>query len=208
MLNTTEPTEDERKLGSIISSIVLASSSPNRRKLLENSGITVTVFIPDADESTEGMSTEDAMRKNARVKMEAYLNSPAFKKDTVAVSADTLVEIDGTLLGKPKDRNDAGRMLSHLSGRTQKVYTGCSIYIPGEKGSITFCDEADVVFHTLTDKDIESYLDTDEWKGAAGGYRLQKTGYRLVERIEGDWATVVGLPIKRIIEILQPRSSS
>ena len=208
MLRTTEPTEDQIKLGTLLSSIVLASSSPNRKKLLENCGLSVTTFTPDADESTEGLSTEDAMKKNARVKMETYLNSPSFRPDTVAVSADTLVEIDGTLLGKPKDREDAKRMLEHLSGRVQKVYTGCSVYLPESRNTVTFCDTADVIFHTLTTEDIESYLDTDEWKGAAGAYRLQKTGYMLVERIDGDWATVVGLPIKRIIGILQPRSSS
>ena len=208
MLRTTEPTEDQIKLGTLLSSIVLASSSPNRKKLLENSGLSVTTFTPDADESTEGLSTEDAMKKNARVKMETYLNSPSFRPDTVAVSADTLVEIDGTLLGKPKDREDAKRMLEHLSGRVQKVYTGCSVYLPESRNTVTFCDTADVVFRTLTPEDIESYLDTDEWQGAAGAYRLQKTGYTLVERIDGDWATVVGLPIKRIIGILQPRSSS
>lgn len=208
MNRVTEPTAQQRKLGTLLSSIVLASSSPNRRKLLENSGISVTVFTPDADESTDGLETEDAMKKNARVKMEAYLNSPAFKKDTVALSADTLVEIDSVLLGKPKNRTEAKRMLERLSGRRQKVYTGCSLYLPRNERVITFCDEADVIFHILTDKDIESYLETDEWKGAAGGYRLQKTGYTLVERIDGDWATVVGLPLKRIIEYLQPRSSS
>ena len=208
MLRTIEPTEDQKKLGSLLSSIVLASSSPNRKKLLENSGLSVTTFTPNADESTEGLSTEEAMLKNARVKMEAYLNSPSFRSDTVAVSADTLVEIDGTLLGKPKDRDNAREMLFHLSGRTQKVYTGCSVYLPQKGETITFSDTAEVVFHTLTPEDIESYLATGEWQGAAGAYRLQKTGYTLVDKIDGDWATVVGLPIKRIIELLQPKSSS
>lgn len=203
-----EPTYEQLKLGRILPSVVLASSSPNRKKLLEECGIKVTTFTPDADESTEGMETEDAMKKNARVKMEAYISSPSFLPDTPAVSADTLVKIDDALLGKPKDRNDAEKMLRHLSGRIQKVYTGCSLYIPGKMEIITFCDTADVLFHNLTDDMIEAYLDTDEWKGAAGGYRLQKTGYTLVERIDGDWATVVGLPIMRILALFQPKSSS
>lgn len=203
-----EPTGKQLELGRILPSVVLASSSPNRRKLLEECGIHVTTFTPDADESTEGMETSDAMEKNARVKMEAYLSSPSFVPGTPAVSADTLVKIDDALLGKPKDRNDAEKMLRHLSGRVQKVYTGCSLYIPGKSGIITFCDTADVLFHNLTDDMIEAYLDTGEWKGAAGGYRLQKTGYTLVDRIDGDWATVVGLPLLRILALFQPKSSS
>lgn len=204
----TEPTDEELRLGRILTAVVLASSSPNRKKLLEECGMRVTTFTPDADESTEGMETTDAMKKNARVKMEAYLSSPSFLPDTVALSADTLVKIDGALLGKPKDRDDAGKMLRHLSGRIQKVYTGCSLYIPGKSDIVTFCDTADVLFHNLTDDVIEAYLDTGEWKGAAGGYRLQKTGYTLVERIDGDWATVVGLPLNRILALFQPKSSS
>lgn len=203
-----EPTSEQLLLGKIVSSIVLASSSPNRKRLLEECGISVTTYSPDSDESTEGMETEDAMKKNARVKMEAYLASSSFLPGKVAVSADTLVKIEGALLGKPKDREDASRMLHSLSGRTQTVYTGCSLYIPGRENIITICDNADVVFHALREEEIEDYLSLDEWKGAAGGYRLQRTGYRLVERIDGDWATVVGLPIKRLLELLQPRSSS
>lgn len=203
-----EPTDEQLLLGKMVSSIVLASSSPNRKRLLEECGISVTTYSPNSDESTEGMETKDAMKKNARVKMEAYLASSSFLPEKVAVSADTLVKIDGALLGKPKDREDASRMLHSLSGRTQTVYTGCSLYIPGMENIITICDKADVVFRTLQEEEIEDYLDLDEWKGAAGGYRLQRTGYRLVERIDGDWATVVGLPLKRLLELLQPRSSS
>ena len=204
----TEPTLEQLRLGRILPGVVLASYSPNRRKLLEECGIDVRTFTPDADESTEGMDTEEAMKKNARVKMEAYISSPSFLPAAPALSADTLVRIDGALLGKPKDREDAGKMLRHLSGRVQKVYTGCSLYIPGKSEIITFCDTAAVLFHSLSNEAIEAYLDTEEWKGAAGGYRLQKTGYTLVERIDGDWATVVGLPLMKILSLLQPKSSS
>ena len=195
-----EPTTEQLHLSSLVPDVVLASSSPNRRKLLEISGIRVHTFTPDADESTEGMSTEEAMKKNARVKMEAYLSSSAFIPTLPAVSADTLVEIDGVLLGKPKDYDDARQMLQHLSDRVQTVYTGCAVYNPGNKGIKVFCDMADVVFRHLSEKEIENYLATDEWQGAAGAYRLQKTGWRLVDKIDGDWATVVGLPLNKLIE--------
>ena len=139
------------------------------------------------------------MVKNARVKMEAYLSSPFFRQDTVAISADTLVHLDSYLLGKPKNLEDADRILRMLSGRTQEVLTGCGLYIPG-KGTEFFLDRASVVFKTLKDSEIRDYLETGEWQGAAGAYRLQKTGWKLVETISGDWTTVVGLPLERIIE--------
>ena len=195
-----EPTPQQINLSSLVPELVLASSSPNRRKLLEISGIKVHTFTPDADESTEGLRTEDAMKKNARVKMEAYLSSLSFVPSLPAVSADTLVEIDGVLLGKPKDYKDAKQMLEHLSGRVQTVYTGCAVYRPEKEGFEVFCDKADVVFRLLSKEDIENYLATEEWQGAAGAYRLQKTGWTLVDKIDGDWATVVGLPLDRLIE--------
>ena len=139
------------------------------------------------------------MVKNARVKMEAYLSSPFFRQDTVAISADTLVHLDSYLLGKPKNLEDAERILRMLSGRTQEVLTGCGLYIP-DRGTEYFLDRASVVFKNLKDGEIRDYLETGEWQGAAGAYRLQKTGWKLVETISGDWTTVVGLPLERIIE--------
>lgn len=197
-----EPTSDQIRLGTLINEVVLASSSPNRRKLLEKSGIKVKPFTPSADESTDGYTIEEAMKKNAFLKMKAYLSSPSFDKSLHALSADTLVSIDGMLLGKPRDLSDAFSMLTRLSGRKQSVYTGCALYTPEDGRTTVFCDRADVIFRSLTPDDIKSYLALGEWEGAAGAYRLQKTGYTLVERIKGDWATVVGLPLKRIISLL------
>ncbi len=197
-----EPSKEQLELGRLLKEVVLASSSLNRRKLLEDCGISVIPFTPGADESTEGYTIEEAMLKNAKVKMEAYLKSDAFDKTLFAFSADTLVSIDGILLGKPKSRSDAYRMLSFLSGKRQTVYTGCTIYSPLSEETTVFCDKADVVFRNLNENEILSYLSTDEWNGAAGGYRLQKTGYALIERIDGDWTTVVGLPLNMIIKKL------
>lgn len=200
MQKIIEPTKEQIEFSLLFPSLVLASSSPNRKKLLEEGGSEVTVFSPDADENTDGLEMTEAMKKNARVKMEAYLSSPFFKPNLPAISADTLVHIDGKLLGKPKNRDEARETLSLLSGRKQTVLTGCALYLPG-KDMTVFCDKADVIFKKLDRDDIESYLDTEEWKGAAGGYRLQKNGWRLVEKILGDWATVVGLPLLQLMEI-------
>ena len=202
MNKVIEPTSDQLLFSSLCPTLVLCSTSPNRKKLLECGGSSVSVFSPLTDEKTDGLTTEDAMKKNAREKIECYLNSKEFDPSQVAISADTLVEIDGLLLGKPKDKDDAFLTLSMLSGKVQKVYTGCAIFIP-KSGLSIFCDSALVKFHSLSKKEIEDYIETNEWVGAAGGYRIQKSGYTLVESITGDFSTVVGLPLKKLIQIIQ-----
>lgn len=204
-----EPTPLQKEFSYLFPSLVLASSSPNRKKLLEEGGSRVSVFVPETDEINTGLDYISLMERNAKAKMDVYLSSPSFLPILPAISADTLVHIDNKLLGKPRDIEDARNTLRLLSGRRQSVLTGCSLY-EKEYGVTLFCDEAEVVFKTLSDEEIESYISLGEWQGAAGGYRLQKNGWRLVEYIKGDWTTVVGLPIKRLIEIKKshPRSSS
>ena len=202
-----EPTPLQKEFSYLFPSLVLASSSPNRKKLLEEGGSRVSVFVPETDEINKGFDYISLMERNAKAKMEAYLSSPSFFPALPAISADTLVHIDNKLLGKPRDINDARKTLRLLSGRRQSVLTGCALY-EKEYGVTLFCDEAEVVFKTLSDEEIESYIALGEWQGAAGGYRLQKNGWRLVEYIHGDWTTVVGLPIKRLIEIKNSHPSS
>ena len=199
MQRITEPDNTQLEFSRCFPSIILASSSPNRKALLEAGGTKVSVFVPETDEKKKGSSPEEIVTNIASGKIDAYISSEAFDENILAIAADTLVYINGHLLGKPKDREDARTILKELSGREQIVISASGLYIPG-KGKVMITDTASVFFHNLTEKDIESYLDTNEWMGAAGAYRLQKTGYRLVERIEGDWTTVVGLPLKRILE--------
>lgn len=202
MNKVIEPTEEQLLFSSLCPTLILCSTSPNRKKLLECGGSSVSIFPPQTDEEIDGLKIEEAMKKNAREKIECYLNSNDFDPSQVAISADTLVEIDGLLLGKPKDKDDAFLTLSMLSGKEQKVYTGCAIFVPGKALHI-FCDSALVKFRSLSKKEIEDYIETNEWVGAAGGYRIQKSGYTLVESITGDFFTVVGLPLKRLITIIQ-----
>lgn len=200
MQRIEEPDSLQLEFGKAFPSVILASSSPNRKLLLEKGGCSVTVFTPNADETKIGMTPEEIVTGIASRKIDAYISSKAFTPSTPAIAADTLVLVNGHLLGKPRDREDAGKMLSELSGIEQVVISASGLYIPG-KGKIMVTDSASVFFRKLTDKEIESYLSTGEWQGAAGAYRLQKTGYTLVDRIEGDWTTVVGLPLSRILEV-------
>lgn len=198
MQRIAEPDNTQLEFGRIFPALVLASSSPNRKALLEKGGAKVTVFVPDADETKTGTTPEEIVTNIASRKIDAYISSNAFDPSLPAIAADTLVYINNHLLGKPKDREDAEKILKELSGNEQIVISACGLYLPG-KGKIMITDTASVFFKALNDEEISAYLDTNEWQGAAGGYRLQKTGYTLVERIEGDWTTVVGLPLKRIL---------
>ncbi len=205
-----KPSGELKILGALIPRVVLASSSPNRKALLMECGVKeVDTYSPNADESIECDSISESLIKNAKKKMENYSHSSLFIRALPALSADTLVEINGRLLGKPKTREDAINMLFLLSGKEHHVYTGCGIYDNRTGKTVFFCDKASLIFKSLSKEEILSYIDKNEWMGAAGGYRLQKSGVSLIESIDGDWTTIVGLPIKRIISYFnQPKSSS
>ncbi len=198
MQRITEPDSLQLAFSVAFPSLVLASSSPNRRSLLENGGSEVRIFIPDADETKDGSNPLETVLKIAERKLDIYLASQLFDPSLPAISCDTMVLIDNMLLGKPQDEEDATKMLRQLSGRRQSVISAAFIYLP-EKGKIAVPDEAGVIFRNLSEDEISAYIKTGEWQGAAGGYRLQKTGYTLIDRIEGDWTTVVGLPLKKIL---------
>lgn len=194
-----EPDSLQIEFGKSISHLTLASSSPNRRSLLEKCGVKLRIYIPDIDESKIGSTPEEKIKNIAKRKLEAYLKSNAFKTDEVAISADTLVLFEGELVGKLKTREDARAFLKRMSGKRHEVLTACGLYIPEHRPEV-FVDRADVIFRELSDDEIESYIDSDEWIGAAGAYRLQKTGYKITKEIKGDWTTVVGLPLKEILK--------
>ena len=204
MQKIIEPQPIQIEFSKLYPEVVLASQSPNRRSLLEKGGTSVTARPQDTDEKLITDDHAEAIRINAERKLVSYMSSPDFDPDRVAISADTLILVDGKLFGKQKTREDARKVLRLLSGNTQVCITGCGLYVPGY-GTVTFADEAGVVFRTLTEEEIEDYLDTDEWIGAAGAYRFQKTGWKLTERIDGDWTTVVGLPLQKLIDIAKSR---
>ena len=201
MERIAEPSSLQLEFSKRLPRVILASSSPNRKALLEKGGTAVTTFSPNVNEERDESNPVGTMLRIVRAKFNAYLESDAYNPSMVAIAADTLVLKDGRLLGKPKDRDDARRMLEMLSGERQKVLTAVGLHIPN-KGNEFFLDSADVVFKKLSEDNFDSYLATEEWNGAAGGYRLQKAGYKLVDRIDGDWTTVVGLPLKAILQRL------
>ncbi len=198
---TIDPSLAERAR-KIMNPLILASGSANRLAFLQDCGLTVKVAKQDVDETYDGsLSGEEIVAHISSIKMDSYLNSKDFDADTLAISLDTMVSFEGKLLGKPKDRQEACKMLSSFSAHKQRVVTGYCIYRPG-LGVIRGSEHSDVVFRSLTEAEIQAYLETGEYIGAAGGYRIQKTGYTLIERIEGSWANVIGFPLEAILEEL------
>lgn len=197
----TVPEELNRRLRELAPRIVLASQSPNRLLLLRDAGIDVTARPQDVDESYPSSDPDSVVSHISRIKLNSYMASNEFESGTVAICCDTMVLFEGRLLGKPHSREEAYNMLKEFSGKEQKVLSGYSLYIPG-KGAVSGTDESTVYFEKLSEKDIQDYLDTEDYIGAAGSYRIQRSGYALVERIEGSWTNVVGLPFERIIEEL------
>lgn len=171
--------------------IILASKSPRRREILEGHGFEVTV-VPSAKENPApaGLSAEDTVQFLA---VEKGMDAKEKYYDEVVVSADTVVVLDGEIMGKPRDREDAERMLSALSGRVHRVLTSYAVYHKGKSFSKTVSTE--VEFYPLSEEEIQSYLDTDECYDKAGSYGIQGLGAELVKGIKGDYLNVVGFPL-------------
>lgn len=182
--------------------VVLASQSPNRRKLLENAGLRVLTRPQDIWEICGFTEPEKVVTALSSQKMDSYLKSPEFDPSLPAVAVDTLVSLDGRLMGKPADDADARAMLRSFSGRWHEVYSGMSVYVPALSDVRRICDVTRVLFRTLSDEDVQWYISTGDCTGAAGAYKIQENGYRLIDAIDGSFSNIIGLPLERLVEIL------
>lgn len=182
--------------------IVLASNSPRRKELL--SGIDVKYefrMLPDIDESyPETISADEVAEYLAEKKASAYL--PELKEDELLITADTIVLLDGMVIGKPVDEADSIRMLQLLSDRTHRVITG--VCLASKKKQVVFSDTAHVTFGKLNDEEIKYYVSNYRPYDKAGAYGVQEwIGYVAVERIEGSYFNVMGLPIFKVYKELK-----
>ncbi|HIS49771.1 MAG TPA: septum formation inhibitor Maf [Candidatus Gallacutalibacter pullistercoris] len=176
--------------------IILASGSPRRRELLELAGVPFTVQTADVDESIPaGISPEEAVQLLAAKKARAIE-----AEGRTVLAADTVVALDGVIFGKPQSEEDAQKMLRTLSGKIHQVHTGVCIR-QGTREEI-FCETAQVEFYPLTAEEIERYVASGEPMDKAGAYGIQGKGALLVRRIEGDYYTIVGLPVARVVRML------
>ena len=179
--------------------IILASASPRRSELMTLAGFRFDVICADIDE----IVPEKAMPQEVVMSL-ALQKAQAVAKDhrkSAVVGSDTVVALDGKILGKPRSEKEAVEMLRSLSGRIHKVYTGVAI-ICGEKVT-SFFEETEVEFYPLTDQEILDYVATGEPMDKAGAYGIQGRGAVLVKRINGDYFNVMGLPISKVYRELK-----
>jgi nucleoside triphosphate pyrophosphatase len=179
--------------------LVLASASPRRRELLAAAGIRFEVLPVDIDETpADGESPDDHVKRLAREKAGAAF---AERPDTVVLGADTVVVAGGAILGKPRDAEDAARMLRALAGRAHQVLTG--VAVTGRRGTVVEVARTRVWFHPLSDGEIADYVASGEPHDKAGAYAIQGLASKFVERIDGSYSNVVGLPVALVYRLLK-----
>ncbi len=178
--------------------VVLASASPRRKELLGLFHIPFSISVADVNEAMdETLPVKDEVARVSRLKACAVDHSP----EDVVIAADTVVVCNGKVLGKPKDDADARRMLTLLSGRDHQVMTGMTV-LRGDR-CVTCTEIADVHFRNLTPGEIDAYIRSGEPKDKAGAYGIQGGAALFVERINGDYYTIMGLPVCRLATILR-----
>jgi septum formation protein len=177
--------------------ILLASVSPQRRAILEQLGLPFTVVAPRYEEhDSPDADPVELVREHARGK--ALSVGPQDERPVLGV--DTAVVVDGQSLGKPGNASEAETMLERLSGRTHEVVSGLCLVTPGWEE--LHHEVTAVTFRALTARDLARYVGSGEWDGRAGGYAIQGSGASFVERIEGDYLNVVGLPAALLVRLL------
>ena len=196
--------------------IILASASPRRKQLLELAGFEFDIWPSDKEEVItkkipEEICVELSKQKAIDVASSIRTYNDLHKElttetDILVIGADTIVVKDGSILGKPKDEEDAVSMLKALSGNTHSVYTGVTFVFSGKDGRVgeySFYEETKVSFYPLDDEDIKSYVGSGDAMDKAGSYGIQTGAATFVRSIEGDYYNVVGLPIARVIHELK-----
>jgi len=176
--------------------IVLASGSPRRSEILTALGLTFTVRRPDLEEIiVPGDSPESTVCRLAAEKAECV----SVEAGELVLAADTIVVLDGDLLGKPADEHEAIEMLMRLSGRSHDVFTGMALRVNGR--TVSAAARTGVTFRPLDRAECEAYVATGEPMDKAGAYGIQGFGSALVERIDGDFFNVMGLPVPTLLEL-------
>jgi len=176
--------------------VVLASASPRRHELLSQIGVRFEVRVPDIDESpVEGEDPVAYVRRLAIGKAAAISTAP----DELVIAADTTVDLDSVILGKPNDDHDARSMLRRLSGQTHRVHTGVAVRL-GARELADVCTTL-VRFVSLDEATIDWYLATGEPLGKAGSYALQGAGAALVSGVDGSVSNVIGLPLHLVVDL-------
>ena len=189
----------------VVSSLILASGSPRRRQILEWLGLDFEVVVPEVEEMTEGLGPEALVLENARLKALAGLEMSGPGNGVVlGCDTDVFLTEEAGPLGKPIDSQHAEQRLRALSGRSHLVLSGlCLLPRAGgdERRERSGVASSRVSFRELDETTIETYLRSEEWRGRAGGYAIQGLGSFLVEKVEGDFSNVVGMPLRLLLAL-------
>jgi len=181
--------------------IILASTSPRRRELLALLGISFDIIPPTCEEVLSPHLTPSEQAKQFSIdKAESIaIQHPHH----LVLGSDTVIEIDSILLGKPENIKEAEIMLRQLRGRCHQVHTGLALIQNSTKFSVALVETANLWIKPFDEVELGKYLDTEESLGKAGGYSIQGQGAKLIEKIEGDYPTIVGLPLWRTAKLLE-----
>ena len=180
--------------------IILASASPRRKELLTQIGVKFDIMISDKETDIDSSNPVKACEKQAMQKALDIEEKAALKyrEDYIIIAADTIVALEDTILGKPKDKEDARLMLERISGKKHKVYTAVCVFNSRLKTHKSFVEETAVEVAELSKEDIDFYLSDDEAYDKAGAYAIQGLFSRYIVGIEGDYYNVMGLPVGRV----------
>ena len=190
--------------------IVLASSSPRRQEILKFLNVPFKVIIPEIDETIpEDIKPEDASEYIASKKVEAVARKiPQDQTVPWILGADTTIILDGKIYGKPKSREEAEQFLKTFSGRTHDVITSIALFNGVLNYLETKTNRSSVTFKKLSKEEIEWYLNSGEWYGVAGGYRIQGKAQFFIKSIKGSYSSIVGLPISELYDIMRLQNYS
>lgn len=180
--------------------IILASNSPRRRELLRQIGVEPVIRPSHIEEKAASRIPQEVVAELSRQKAEDIARDAPC--GTLVLGADTVVAVDGEILGKPKDREEAFKMIRKLQGRSHQVYTGVTMICPqaGERKVSVFVEATQVWVYPMTDQEIESYVSTGEPLDKAGAYGIQGRFAAYIREIHGDYNNVVGLPVGRVCQ--------
>lgn len=184
--------------------IILASKSPRRKELMDMLNLEYEVIVSEADETLEeGLTIEEQAKRLSYIKAKTVFDETT--GDRIVIGSDTMVIKDGKIYGKPKDREDAFNMLKKLQGTNHKVITGLAVLVQKDDKYEEYLDYdmADVYFKEMSDEEIYDWIDTGEAYDKAGAYAVQGKFMVFIEKFDGNFSTVMGLPIHKVYDILK-----
>lgn len=185
--------------------IILASSSPRRQDILKMLKIPYRVIMPNIDETISSMlDHEEIPELLAREKVSAVIRSlPVGQEIPWVLGADTIISFEGNIYGKPENQEQAFEFLKSFQGKKHTIITAIVLYNGKKRSTTSRICKTDVTFTNLSDEEIQWYVDTGEWHGAAGGYRIQSLASMFISKIEGSYSGAIGLPIYELYDILK-----